>query len=267
MRAKSILVGPDKDRSQLERSAIFGGRREAFYVGSVLEAFTSDFDFIAAYPTTVANTLIPKRPIRHFDNLPDDSPIWRARTVGVIAECTVTTDAPVVPCRMQGEVWWPIGTFRTTLCEPEIALARSTGAEVLVSSGWTYELGAGLQQWARWCLSVQQDTSGATPQIVRMMAKGWGRSVIGRFAQRNSTELLRRPATRHGWHLEHGKDLDSGAPLDIVTVDGEERWMLRDQDGRDTFPAIFAWVESYCRAALTSDYHVPASKMRTPMRH
>jgi hypothetical protein len=84
-----------------------------------------------------------------------------------------------------------------------------------------------------------------------MMAKGWGRSVIGRFAQRNSKELLRRPATRFGWHLEHGKDQGSGAPLDIVTMGGEERWLLRDQEGRETFPAIFAWVESCCRAALT----------------
>ena len=259
MLPKSLLVGPDPDRNAFERTAIYGGRREAFYVGPVAESFTSDYDFMAAYPTAVANTLIPKRPIRQFEHLSTESAILKSQTVGIIAQVTVTTDTPVVPVRLKGEVWWPIGTFTTVLCQPEILLCLETGAKVEINSGWVYRLGAGLRDWAQWCLSVQNDSSGQTPQLARMMAKGWGRSVIGRFAQRNSQEIYRRPATRHGWHLEQGRDLTSGAPLDIVTMDGEERWLLRDQDGRDTFPAVFAWVESYCRAALTK-----AIQDRTP---
>ena len=251
MAAKSILVGPDPDRSSLERTAIYGGRREAFFVGAVAESFTSDYDFVAAYPTAVANSFVPKRPISHFDSLPTDSVILRSHTRGIIAECEITTDTPIVPCRMGGEVWWPIGQFRTILAQPEIVLALEAGAGVKVGSGWTYELGAGLRPWANWCLSLQHDTSGETPQLARMLAKNWGRSVIGRFAQHNSTEILRRPATVPGWKLEHGRDQATGCGLDIVSMNGEERWLLRDQDGRDTFPAIFAWVESYCRAALT----------------
>jgi hypothetical protein len=251
MKPKSLVVGPDRDRSAFERRAIYGGRREAFYVGPVAECFTSDYDFVAAYPTTVANVPIPKRAGRHFESLSTDSAILRAQHTGIIAEVTVTTEVPIVPCRIKGEVWWPIGKFRTVLCQPEIILAMESGAKIEIGSGWAYALGTGLRRWAQWCLQIQNDCSGATPELAKMVAKGWGRSVIGRFAQRNSEELFRRPATNHGWKLEHGRDQRSGAPLDIVTMGGEERWLLRDQDGRDTFPAIFAWVESFTRAGLS----------------
>jgi hypothetical protein len=251
MPPKSILVGPDNVRSHFERQAIYGGRREAWYVGHVSTAGASDYDFVGAYPTVVANLPIPRKPIGHFDHLPSDSPALTASSIGVIAEVTVTTDVPCCPVRIGGEVWWPIGTFQTVLASPEITLALGLGATVEIGSGYSYSLAKSLAYWAEWCLATQHDRSGRTPQLAKMMAKGWGRSVIGRFAQRNSKEIFRRPATRHGWHLEHGKDHVSGAPLDIVTMGGEERWLLRDQEGRETFPAIFAWVESCTRAALT----------------
>jgi hypothetical protein len=251
MPPKSILVGPDDQRSQFERKAIYGGRREAWFVGHVATAGASDYDFVGAYPTVVAHLPIPRKPLGHFDHLPSGSPALTCSTIGVIAEVTVTTEVPCCPVRIGGEVWWPIGTFRTVLCSPEIALALEIGAKVDIGPGYSYSLAKGLSDWAEWCLATQHDRSGRTPQLAKMMAKGWGRSVIGRFAQRNSQEILRRPATRFGWHLEHGRDNGSGAPLDIVTMGGEERWLLRDQEGRETFPAIFAWVESACRAALT----------------
>ena len=251
MPPKSILVGPDDVRSSFERKAIYGGRREAWYVGHVATAGASDYDFVGAYPTVVANLPIPRKPLGHFDHLPSDSPALTATSIGVIAEVTVTTDVPCAPVRIGGEVWWPIGTFKTVLASPEIRLALELGATVEIGEGYSYSLAKSLAYWAEWCLATQHDRSGRTPQLAKMMAKGWGRSVIGRFAQRNSKEIFRRPATRHGWHLEHGKDHVSGAPLDIVTMGGEERWLLRDQEGRETFPAIFAWVESACRAALT----------------
>jgi hypothetical protein len=251
MPPKSILVGPDEARSAFERRAIFGGRREAWYVGHVATAGASDYDFVGAYPTVVANLAIPRKPLGHFDHLSSDSAALTASTIGVIAEVTVTTEVPCAPVRIGGEVWWPIGTFSTVLASPEISLALELGATVEIGKGYSYSLSRSLSGWAEWCLATQHDRSGKTPQLAKMMAKGWGRSVIGRFAQRNSKELLRRPATRFGWHLEHGMDNESGAPLDIVTMGGEERWLLRDQEGRETFPAIFAWVESCCRAALS----------------
>jgi hypothetical protein len=251
MPPKSILVGPDEARSAFERRAIYGGRREAWYVGHVATAGASDYDFVGAYPTVVANLPIPRKPLGHFDHLPPGSAALTASTIGVIAECTITTDIPCAPVRIGGEVWWPVGTFRTVLASPEIRLALDLGATVEVGAGYSYSLAKPLAGWAGWCLATQHDRSGKTPQLAKMMAKGWGRSVIGRFAQRNSKELLRRPATRFGWHLEHGMDNESGASLDIVTMGGEERWLLRDQEGRETFPAIFAWVESCCRSALT----------------
>jgi hypothetical protein len=251
MPPKSILVGPDEARSSFERRAIFGGRREAWYVGHVTAAGASDYDFVGAYPTVVAHTPIPRKPVGHFPKLSIESFRKFPYTLGIIAEVMVTTDIPCCPVRLGGEVWWPTGTFRTVLASPEISLALELGATVDIGAGYSYSLAKPLARWAEWCLATQHDRSGCTPQLARMMAKGWGRSVIGRFAQRNSQEMFRRPATRMGWHLEHGIDNATQAPLDIITMGGEERWLIKNVEGRETFPAIFAWTESVCRAALS----------------
>jgi hypothetical protein len=137
------------------------------------------------------------------------------------------------------------------LAGPEIALALELGAKVEIGPGWCYDLGDGLKPWAQWIVELQDPDNTAVPPLVKMMAKGWGRSVLGRFASRTSREILRRPATAPGWSLEHGRHQESGSPLDILTIGGEERWLLQDQEGRDSLPALFAWVESACRAALT----------------
>jgi hypothetical protein len=122
---------------------------------------------------------------------------------------------------------------------------------VEIGAGWCYDLGYGLQTWARWCLDLQDPANTSVPPVVKMVAKGWGRSVLGRFASRRSQQILVRPATSQGWSLEHGRHEPSGSPMDIVTVGGEERWLLQDQESRDSLPALFAWVESATRASLT----------------
>lgn len=248
---RSILVGPDDERNGFERSAIYGGRREAFYIGVVRRSSACDYDLVGAYPTVAAARNLPRRPAKPFGSLPADSPWIDSQSIGIIAEVIVTTKEPIAPCRIGREVWWPIGTFRTTLCGPEISLAIERGATVEIGHGWSYDLGPALQRWARWCLDLSDRSNTTAPAIVKMVAKGWGRSVIGRFATRTSQQVLDRPATTPGWSLTHGRHAESGAPLDILTIGGRERWYLQDQEGADSFPAIFAYVESHCRAALT----------------
>jgi len=251
MRPKSILVGPDMERNRFERTAIYGGRREAFRVGAIRRANTSDYDLVAAYPTVAAHYNLPRRPVRRFGHLRTDHPWLDSVSVGVIADAVVWTDTPCVPCRIDGEVWWPVGQFRTVLASPELCHAMEVGKSVEIGAGWCYDLGPALQQWARWCIDLQHPERLDVPPIVKMVAKGWGRSVLGRFAARTSRQLLVREATSQGWSLEHGRHAESGSPLDIVSIGGEERWLLQDQEGRDSLPALFAWVESATRAALT----------------
>lgn len=251
MGRQRILVGPNERRTPFERKAIYGGRREAFFAGEIRKRLTVDYDFIQAHATVAANLPLPVKPGRRFTSLPLTSPILQAETYGVIARCRVRTDIPLVPVRHGREVWYPIGEFWTTLASPEIKLLMEHGALMEIDEGWAYRLGWALIGWARWILATSEDRSGETPELCRRMAKSWGRTVIGKFAQRTTTGMLSRPATRPGWHVETGLVEGSDAEVELVTIGGTEHVRVRDTDSADCFPAIFAFVESHTRAGLT----------------
>jgi hypothetical protein len=247
---RRLLVGADGERTKYERRAIHSGRKEVYGVGEFHDTWIADYDFDRAYNTAVAAFQLPLAPSKTWC-LPDQllvTPLPPQRDY--IAEVEITTHRPCAPVKIGDETWWPVGTFRTTLAGPEIRYCQEVADEVRVLSYVPYRLGYALAGWAAWCLDLQTDTSGSVPPVVARVAKGWGRSVTGRFASRTSHVVRLRPSTHLGWHLESGHDLDSGASVEFLSIGGIERTIVKDQDGADVFPAVLAFVESHVRVAL-----------------
>lgn len=247
---KSILVGPDGARTAFERRAVFGGRKEVYGVGEFHDTWISDFDFTAAYATTAAAHQLPSMPAKRWTSadelLGTDLPPRR----DYIALVEVTTRRPCAPCRIDGEVWWPVGTFRTVLAGPEVRYCAEVADSVRVIDWQPYKMGYALADWAGWCLLTHMASADEVPPVVARMAKNWGRSVIGRFAARTSRVVATRPSTHLGWHLETGHDLDTGTALEWLTIGGVEQTIAKDLDASDVFPAVLAFVEAHTRVAL-----------------
>lgn len=247
---RRIVVGPDPPRTDFERLAIHGGRKEVFQVGEFSGEWIADYDFQAAYPSIAAHFPLPYVPADPFVVTPDASEPQSGANTGILAACTVETDIPCVPARIDGEVWWPTGTFRTVLATPELEYAREVGASVEVHAGYTYKLDKRLMPWATWVLALGEASRDAVPALVRRMAKGWSRSVIGKFAGHRSTITNRSPATGPNWRIEVGHNLDTGRPLEVLTMGGFDLTTEHEFDGSEIFPAVLAFVESHCRVAL-----------------
>ena len=245
-----VLVGPDDLRTATEREAQFGGRREVWRIGKFTGTFVADWDFELAHLRIAAHHLLPERPAGRFDRMGDDEPIGPDSRTNVIARCTVSTDRPVAPCRIGDDIWWPDGTFATVLTGPEITFARAQGAKVDVHSGWRYVMGYALRDWAAWTLSLLAARSDQVPPPVRRMAKGWARSVVGRFASHSSRVVESGRCGAGQWELEPGRMLGTNQPFEILRFAGREMTIYHDLDGPDCFPAVTAFVESYCRVAL-----------------
>lgn len=245
-----VLMDPNEHRLALERRAIYGGRREAYKIGRLGDGHYADLDFEAAYPRLASRTPLPRRAIAHvpgitlerYRQLPDD---W-----GVLAECEVTTRAPVVPCRVSGSVLYPVGTFATVLAGPDIDGAIARGAVVTIGKAVIYQLEPFLAEWGAWVCGVTDGTGQQVPPVVRMWAKHMGRTVIGRFALRAQRTEDWGDACWPHFKAEPGTDMDTGCEVVDLHACGRHLRLYRDQEPENVFPAVTAWIEAACRQLL-----------------
>lgn len=245
-----VVIDPEEKGVTLERASIYGGRRAVNRVGSLAPGQYVEIDISRAYTVAARNVPLPVRRMRAFDSMPiDDSRIDSERW-GIIAEVTIETDVPRWPVREAGRVWYPVGRFRTTLASPEIADARSRGALLSIHKGHSYQLAPHMAPWAQWCLDVADEHTEGVPGVVRMAAKQWGRSVIGKWAQKRYTKVTLGPAPTEGWGYEQAWMANTHVRASIVDLGGQRYMTFPDGDGENAFPAVLAFIESHVRMAL-----------------
>jgi hypothetical protein len=147
-------------------------------------------------------------------------------------------------------VFYPVGRFRTWLAGPEIAEAQQLGCLREVRAGWFYAMSDHMQPWARWALSLLEAGDDAAPGPARIFAKGIGRSVCGKWAQRGwSTDHFPGPPGQ-GWSYEECFIAGSDASASITSLAGQHYLSVADQESEHEFPAVLAYIESHCRLRL-----------------
>jgi hypothetical protein len=246
-----MVVDPDPAALGRDRLAVYGGRRETWAIHEPRRGAWVDMDFRHAYPQVAAQLLLPRRREGAFDSLPVDSPYIDGGNKGVLAEVLLETRVPRWPVRWQGQVFYPVGRFRTVLADPEIAEARRLGCLLEVGSGNVHWLGQALQEWAQWVIRVDEGTEPDTPPVAALCAHAWGRTVIGKWAQHSfqTEELSCSPVA--GWGIEEGLLHGTGRKAAMVDLGGRRWWVRSDQEGENAYPAVLAWVESHVRLRLS----------------
>lgn len=245
-----IVIDPDKDGVTNDRAAIYGGKRWVNRVGKQSPGRHIEADFARAYTTVARDMPLPLRRCRSFSTLDIQDPRLSSDRWGVIARVTLRTDRPRYPKRDVGRVWYPVGNFQTVLASPEIARARQLGHLVSIEDGYTYQLAPVLRNWATWCLDLIDNESDDVPELARMAARAWGRSVVGKFAQHGYARTELGPAPTIGWGYEEAWIAGAHTRASIVDLAGQRYLCYPDGDGENAFPAVLAFVESYVRLAL-----------------
>lgn len=267
-----ILINIDKDALDFERRAVYGGRREAFKTGHYPDGYFADIDFAGAYPSIASNCNLPSRRGVPFTMAPDG---WHRRkpdNVGIIAECIVRTKTPSVPAKYGGTIFYPRGEFKTVLASPEIDLIERTGGTVTIGRGYRYVLAPVMRTWGNAILDILRTHPDNLNPVVQRMVKHWSRAVIGRWTMQltRSREPLQvsfssQPVTENTI-IEYD-------PADTYMLDGISRYkrganpskvtkswivntpdmfleFIRDQEPENSFPAIWVFIESWCRVLL-----------------
>jgi hypothetical protein len=246
-----VVIDPDPDGIASDRAAITGGRRGVWRVGEQAAGPFLELDFTAAYPSIAAELPLPIGRKRRFESLPVDDRLVESDRWGLIAETEVETDVPRFPVKVGKLVWYPVGRFVTTLAGPDIAEARRLGCLRRIGPGYVHQLGYAMLPWARWCLDTQNGQHPDSPVAAQVAAKNWGRAVIGKWASHAFAKIDLGPAPTDGWGYEEGFDHLSQTRGGLVDLAGRRWWSYQDGDGDNSYPAVFAWVESEVRVRLS----------------
>lgn len=245
-----VLMDPEPSRLALERRAIYGGRREAWRIGDLGPGKYADLDFEAAYPTIASCTPLPRRPIARVRRMTREAYAALPEDLGVLSECVVTTDVPVVPCRHGGHVLYPVGKFTTVLSSPDIDGAIAAGATVDLGDTIIYQLEPYLAAWGKWVIGVVDGSGEQVPAVVRMWVRHTGRTVVGRWAMHAQRTEDWGDAAWPWFHAEPGTDLDTGCEVVDLHACGRHFRIIRDAEPENVFPAVTAYVEGTCRQLL-----------------
>lgn len=247
---KAVTIDPDPAAIADERAACYGGRRDMWRYGSLPEGRYAELDFEAAYTVIAAQMPLPCKRIGPLHQQIGWAIAKRQARYGAIAEVTLETDKPRWPCRIDGRVFYPVGRFRTWLAAPELQTAYAHGALKEIHGGHYYHLSDHMRTWAEWILSIRQASSAEVPHAVKVAAKSWGRSVIGKWGQRGWSRQEVPGPPSDDWTYEDVAVLYSDAPACLTGLAGRYYLSQADEDGDNAFPAILATVESHVRARL-----------------
>lgn len=249
--AGAVWINPDDTARAFERAACYSGRRELLQFGKMPEPEYCDLDLEHAHASVAARFPLPADRGPAFTSLPLDSPLIGGPGAGCIAMARVRTEVPRYPLRTPAGILHPVGEFWTVLCSPELATARERGELLEVGAGYGYVLKHWPAAWAQWVCRVLDRQEPEVGELLRLMVKGFSKTVWGRTALRVTGTVQTGDGPTEELQLASGWDHARGCNLTILDHSWERRVELQDAEGDDSFPAVLAWVQSWTRVIVS----------------
>lgn len=246
----NLLVHNDTDARDAERRAAWTGRCEAWRHGEQQGGPWWEWDLTTAYAVIARDCEVPIR--LAFERSHATPKQWAALTkrYAVVADVTVTTDVPTVPARSPHGIYWPVGTFETTLWDHEVALAERCGATVKVGRCWAYRKAPALRAWAEWVLGELAREDGDLDPVVRVVLKHWSRALIGRFGSKWGSWVPFGEHEHDDVSLQGVTDLDTGETFKLLQL-GRQTWRSTPPvEGPDACPQVMSWIMAEARCRL-----------------
>jgi len=177
----SIVVHDDAQALAAERAAMYAGRCEALWHGTLRHDVVHEWDITLDYARIARDVAVPVSLVGPVPGGPSALRWLGHPQVALLAVCRITTDVPTVPTRMEDRILWPVGTFESTLWGPEIAAALSDGATVTVLEAWVYRTAPALAEWGEWIIEKMGEDDDQTPAWQKVVLKHHCRALVGRF--------------------------------------------------------------------------------------
>ena len=245
-----LLVHDDVERLAAERAAMWTGRCEAWRHGALQDGPYVEYDMQAAYCNIAAECDVPILARGEIKRPTFGKVLTAVDTHAVLADVTVTIDAPLVPTRHGGRTLWPVGTFRTVLWDPELRLLFANRGDITFHRAWTYDRAPALREFAQWTLDGMGPQTQMYGLVPKRVLKHWSRCLVGRLGLRfRAWEKFGEQDTAD-LRLVTYIDTDAKTSTDML-IAGHDRLLLADMaEATESLPQIPGWVMSECRRRL-----------------
>lgn len=245
-----VLVHDNAGALAAERRAMWCGRAEAWFHGQATGGPFREYDMHMAYCRIAAECDVPVK-LWCDDGKPSKRVHeWAMQTWIVLCDVEVTTSVPCVPSHHAGRTIWPVGTFRSTLWQPELDLITRTGGSYRVLRQWRYNAASALRAWAEWSMEQCGRKDGAITPVQQTWVKHQSRALIGRLSLRHGTW--------EEWGDNYHGSTGMTAMLDTATGTthrmmhvGSRTFCETDRtDSDNSLPQITGYIQSVCRVRL-----------------
>lgn len=245
-----LLVHECDPAREAERAAAHTGRCEAWQHGKLRAGPFAEWDFTTAYAVIGRDCEVPTKLCGEMHRPTLAKVLQAARKSAALIECEITTDVPTVPLRTDIGICWPIGTFRTTIWENELAAALESGARVEVARCWLYRSTPALRDFCAWVLDGLDGSRGNVDPIVRVALKHWSRALIGRTAARWSKWESWGESPTSSVGLSRLHDASTGELGQLLQLGTQLIRQSGERENPDAMVAVMSWVMAESRVRL-----------------
>lgn len=244
-----IYIDGNKDRVDLTRKSYFGGRTECFKIGK----FTGKFyliDINSQYPFVMRNNRYPVKTFAMYKNPSIDEISNLILHYCVTAECTIKTDIPAFPYKIDKRTCFPVGLFKTVLSTPEI--------EYALNHGFILKCTKAVVHYSYPIFTKYVDHFYNERNIWRSSGNGsWAElskkllnTLYGKFGQ-SGHQWVKTNYQPKGYPRRWLEaDIDTGQRIYYMEIDNTVYESQKETESRDSYPAIAAHVTAHGRMYL-----------------
>lgn len=242
-----MWVHRNEEALRLEREASYGGRSEAFYLGTVPEEKVIELDVNSLYPYVMKRYQYPVNLVGMVDD-PTEEDVRIACEEGcAVADVTLWAEEPVYPLRIKERTCFPVGKFRTQLCTMSLLWALHQDVILDVHRLAIYEKARPFEQFVEEFYTLRKELEADGDPLEAYTIKMLLNSLYGKIGQappgQERKEKVDGSALYRYLHIPDG---DEEARM-VTRLMGRRFVESGRREGRNSMPSVAGHIQDYAR--------------------
>lgn len=234
---------------EVERKAYYGGRVECFKIGR-FEGNFYGYDINSMYPHVMNTNRYPVKliSVRGRNTLNEIASF--IKNYGVIGEFTVKTEKPVFPLKLDNNLIFPVGTFKTYLSTPEIKYGLENNLIMAAGEVAVYEMENIFTDYVKYFYEKRLEAKKQKNKVYDLLFKLFLNALYGKFGQKSDNWQRVGDAPPEVIKAEEIINIETGEREVYKIFGGSIFKKGEEEEGFNSFCGIASHVTAYARMEL-----------------